>query len=308
MIRFEHPSASAIPQSPSGWSNVSRSRSRSRSRSVARSGSVDDRDGSPESVDGLNFAAGRRRQSDDVAELPISPTFESVQWWAKPMWQAMEHLRRGLPKEQSRKLVLHSACTGTFMEKFVMDVFGMSIGECIGCDPKRASQEFVKANISGVTHFFNDLDDLVNLSGRCSKHDGECHVQQSQPDFFVMGPPCQPHTGYRYKQGKTTKTGSVKSHPDYVVISEKFPRYIKKFLPLVAIVEEVTGFGDDLPDGTNCLEDLVSFLSEHYEAVRVVDLNPISWLKISRPRTLLARVYQMLVLHPPSVMVVVCVV
>jgi hypothetical protein len=260
-----------------GEEDVVRDRSRSpRSRSSPRPLS-------PESDEERALA----RIVQDPPSMPDG--FDDVQWWARPIFTALEHIRRARPKHQSRPIVLHSACTGTFAEKLACDALGLVVGECVGADLKPASRRFVESNVSGVIHFFQSLQELTQSRGHCLMHGSDCTLRAAsdggrRPDFAIFGPPCQPFTRQRARSGTTVRTGCSEAHPQYDVTMRGIVSYIAAHRPLVSIIEQVPAFAAMDGNGTVPIESFLRDLQPYVAAVRVVELEQETWVNVCRTR------------------------
>lgn len=207
------------------------------------------------------------------------------EWWHEPVYRSLEHLRQGLPHQQTRALVLHSGCSGVLAEKVVLDSFGAQVGVCIGADLKGASQRFVMDNIPGLTHFYSTIDELIDGGGSCLVHKSTCsHISGQRPDFAVFGPPCQPFSTQRTKTGNSSKTGSSGRHPSFHVTMKKVPDYVRKYRPHICIVEQVQTFMHVMEDGIAPAEVFIQDFGKAFEAVRAVELDASVWLDMQRPR------------------------
>jgi hypothetical protein len=204
-------------------------------------------------------------------------------------------LRRALPKHQKRDIVLHSACTGTFAERLAFDALGMKVGKCIGADPKPASKRFVLSNFTGVSHYFQTLQELTVGRGQCALHGAGCQMDgDGGADFAIFGPPCQPFTRQRARTDRSGATSRQSAdsagHPLYDVTMKDIIAYVAARRPHVVIIEQVPAFATMDSSGSTPITAFLQDLSRHVAAARVVELEQEDWINVCRTRHSVVRV------------------
>ena len=213
--------------------------------------------------------------------------------------------------------MIDSGATALGAEFHVVEAMGIpiSIGDAQGCDPCSRVREILldsKRHVFG--HFWSSFEDHIKMCGHCSRHgqlcdassgticpDKKCVRPEKRRHCAVLGPPCQPWSPLSAQN----KRNRASSHPLFHVI---FPRgmrivgygggstidYLAVHLPLTAIIEEVTAFGElDHADGIIYLRAFLELVrqivcpwsgQQWFTGIEVLVENPGKWLDIKRPR------------------------
>eukprot|EP00971_Amphidinium_carterae_P351690 6492231-Amphidinium_carterae.1 len=97
----------------------------------------------------------------------------------------------------------HFQFSSLYSESTLASVWRQEIGivhfvEETACDVKKTARQFHLANSADFppTHYFDQMQHLVEGKGYCYRHDGVCNVD-SRPTFFACGFPCAPFSSQR---------------------------------------------------------------------------------------------------------------
>ena len=216
------------------------------------------------------------------------------EWWAIPLWNAIEDARLRLP-QQSRPILADALCCGMLMEKYgdsMMQavVHYLRLAEC-----KPAAQKFVMRNHRDVIHhLFEKAESMAVVSEQGMVHcllcrkpcGGVLQLGQTQRsvDLVRTGLPCQPFTKQRVHSG-TGDSGAPQEHRKWSVVFLTFYDYLDNHRPKGWIVEEVMGFlAVDPVSGMSFLELFLQEASRRGYTCRVVKQNANVWADVKRPR------------------------
>jgi hypothetical protein len=123
---------------------------------------------------------------------------------------------------------------------------GLDIKFVVASDRKDTSYDFVQAHHK-YQHWVNVADDHAQCFGECRCHGQVCTLPNS--DLVVAGWPCQPFSRLRHKvKGGVGKSGSAEDHPDFDVVFQLFPAYLRRTRPSGFIAEETEAFLNKIPD------------------------------------------------------------
>jgi hypothetical protein len=168
-----------------------------------------------------------------------------------------------------------------YSEGFVYKALGIATEAATCCDPKPASQTFVRDNHS-VGHFFAKMSNSTERSGFCYMHKQLCEMADGLHgvDLVTMGTPCQPFTDFRIRNGNTARTKALRSTRSMTQV----PKLLRERCPRAGIFEQVSTFAEPDENGNIPLNKFVKMLSEFFDSIRVFKLNANDWVDISRER------------------------
>jgi hypothetical protein len=163
---------------------------------------------------------------------------------------------------------------------------------CVSCDKKDAAREFMHENFPNtIQHTFTNITDMSQTFGTCSLHPGlgrgaKCALPAIRPHLCSVGPPCQPWSALRQQNGESLKTQDAAKHPDYNILMDAVPKWLRERRPAMALIEETAGIlKADRKTGVAAYEVLEAELLQIFPAVEVVRLNANIWSTIARERT-----------------------
>ena len=93
--------------------------------------------------------------------VPQPPMAPGTQWWARPLWLALETMRNTLPLKAARPMVCDSLFSGMLTERYGDHAMGLNIHLRAAVERKPAAIKFIRRNHNEVTHIFKDVDAMV---------------------------------------------------------------------------------------------------------------------------------------------------
>ncbi|CAE8649286.1 unnamed protein product [Polarella glacialis] len=206
-------------------------------------------------------------------------------WWATLLEQHTKDQGFSIPKRQD-PVALFSACTASFAEASVFKELGIPI-RCLGTsEPCEAFREFAQSN-HDADHWHLTMQDQIE-DKPCTIHkDATSCCVVVQPDYLVMGTPCNPFSRQRNKRfhEKSVMQHELAQHTftDAYLLLEKYE-------PPSATMEQSDGFSAPLHAGSDDSPlkrflaglDSRKFKHGHYVVVHKLDMK--IWVKILRNR------------------------
>eukprot|EP00439_Symbiodinium_sp_Y106_P008465 s6826_g1.t1 len=216
-----------------------------------------------------------RSPSDDEDDFLVKDPLKM--WYWLPLLR--EHLSRRKQMKQSSRIKLLSSCTGSFGEAEVLEVSSLHwlSMNCDGCllvldfralvcificqcsgTPQALEIPFVPVGAANtndrfrayvqctvhepVRHFHASMEDQVS-GVCCTLHGGQdgCAVEAAGVvDIAVAGSPCPP---FSMQRSKRFLDGTVEQHPLFYVTDDILPKWLVRFEPKFAVLEQVQEIG-----------------------------------------------------------------
>jgi site-specific DNA-cytosine methylase len=146
------------------------------------------------------------------------------------------------------------------VERFILmmgfvEAFKLEVDLVAASDKKPASRKFILQN-HDFTHLFKSADDHIRGRGYCEKHGQICELNCGV-DLVCGGLSCHPFSHMKQRTGTSARTSRPCDHPDYILVMEGFPEFLKNRRPGGFIVEEVEAILDRIPSSQKRYIDLL---------------------------------------------------